>query len=430
MRWMRFISSGLEAHYKRFKGKKMNTTLVIQSALRHLNQHRGRALLTMLGIIIGTASIIAILAIGNGAAERVRREILANGQNYMFIHTGNWFQEQGKLLRLKRIQSLTTNDIAILLHYVPSIKYISPIILTRQTITRYTKSLSSEIKGGNYQLNRILNRPLAKGQWFNPTHTRKRCRVIVLGAKAASELFGKSNPIGEAVQINKCNFTVIGVLQHMESQFGMMDPNLDSFIPYTTAKKFFSHINGNKIPALTLSTNTLEDMPAAVNLIKKILRVRRHITPSAPDDFSIMDQASMLRAAQHSSDTLTLFLLIIAIISLIVGGIGVMNIMLVSVKERTKEIGIRMALGATRRMILAQFLTEALVLCSIGGMIGLTAGVATPYFVSIFTGWLVIITPTSLIIACAAMAGVGLAFGYYPARQASELNPVEALIEQ
>ncbi len=408
----------------------MNTTLIIQNALRSINKHRGRSLLTMLGIIIGTASIIAILAIGNGAAERVRREIMANGQNYMFINAGNWFQEQGKLLRLKRIPSLTTNDLKILQDHVPTIKYISPVVLTRQTITHYTKSMCSEIKGGNYQLHLILNRPLAKGQWFNPTHTRKRCRVIVLGARAAHELFDKSNPIGQAVQINKCNFTVIGVLKNMESRFGMMDPNLDSFIPYTTAKKFFLRMNGNKIPALTLSANTMDDMPATVKLVKKILRVRRHIAPPAPDDFSIMDQASMLKAAQRSSDTLTLFLLIIAIISLIVGGIGVMNIMLVSVKERTKEIGIRMALGATQSMILTQFLVEALVLCSIGGIIGLTAGVATPYIVSLFTGWLVIITPASLIIACAAMAGVGLIFGYYPARQASELNPVEALIEQ
>jgi putative ABC transport system permease protein len=385
----------------------------------------------MLGIIIGIASIIAILAVGKGAEERVKKEILAAGDNYIYISPGNWFAEE-KSKKIKRsISAFYQQDIDMLKKYIDQIKRISPTGYSREIISARGNTVNSEVKSGNEQLLAITGRKIARGQFFVTDHITTGARVAVLGHKAAFELFKNANPLGQIIQIKKSNFTVIGVIKQLDQQLGFgTDPNMDIFIPYTTAKKFNLAPKGAKINGICMSIKSLQETPAAVRQIKKIMRAQRHISTEEPDDFTVWDQASMLKAAKTSSAVLNLLLLIIASIALLVGGIGVMNIMLVSVGERTKEIGIRMALGARTNIILRQFLSESIILCILGGILGIGVGCLMPYIISNFTGWIVIISPISIILAIVAIFCVGIIFGFYPAHTASRLNPVEALVEQ
>jgi putative ABC transport system permease protein len=408
----------------------VNTKILFITALRSLRHHKGRSLLTMLGIIIGIGSIIAIMAIGHGAEERVKQEIMAAGDNSIYLDPGNMLaQESGRNLK-KRIPPFSYQDVEILKRYVPSIKKISPVAFGNETIFARGESITAPIKSGNEDFLSLMSRSIARGQFYNHEHVLKGSRVIVIGHKVAEVLFKREDPIGKTVQIKKINFTIIGVIKKMNQQLGFQDANMDVLIPITTAKKIKLAPPGDKIAGICISTKSMADIPAAVRDIKKIMRARRRIGIKELDDFTIWDQASMLKAANVSSLILNILLLIVASISLLVGGIGVMNIMLVSVKERTQEIGIRMALGAPDKTILRQFLFESVILCTIGGFIGMIIGCCIPFIVAKLTGWMVIITPMSMLVACIAIMGVGIIFGYYPARKASRLDPVQALTEQ
>jgi putative ABC transport system permease protein len=409
----------------------MNYKILSLTAIKSLNHHKGRSLLTMLGIIIGIAAIITIMAIGKGAEKKINQKILSMGDNSMFIHPGNWLAEKvGKTKRSQPPpQHFKYQDLEALKKYVPSIKRISPFASAEQVLSVGSNQINTEVKAGNYHILEIGDKKIKRGQNFNPSHLKSRARVTIIGPQAAKELFKNNNPIGKTIQIAKNNFIVIGIFQKIETYFGMRDPNLNVYIPITSAQSI-GMVLPNRIKGISLSLKSLGAMQQAKKDMRKVLRARRHIRPSDPDDFMIWDQASMLNAAQTTSSILTLLLLIIASISLLVGGIGVMNIMLVSITERTQEIGIRMALGATTKTILQQFLLESLILCSLGGLTGIIFGVFIPLIVKMFTGWLVVITPTSIIASCVTIGAVGIIFGYYPAYKASQLDPVQALTEQ
>lgn len=411
----------------------MQSILLIKTALKSLTHHKGRTTLTMLGIIIGTASIIAIMAIGNGASHEAQKKIMGLGNNYIEVFVGRSFFAQGKTTKRKEKQPkmLSCDDCQALTNLIPSIKYISPFITARNTTIINRKNIICvEVKGGSHNMMNILARHLKRGNSFTPTHIQKGSRVIILGAQAAKDLFTNENPIGKVVQIKNLNFVVIGVLQAVEKTADYSNPDLDVFIPYTTAKRYLSHFYGTGIPAIVMSTRHLEYIPTTVRSIKRILRARHHLTEDDADDFGIFDQLSLMKAKKQTSAILALLMFIIASISLLVGGIGVMNIMLVAVTERTKEIGIRMALGAQSRMILQQFLFESLTICSIGGIIGIGLGIGVPYLTSTLTGWHVLVTIDSIMYATLAMLVIGVLFGFYPAYKASRLDPVQALVER
>lgn len=409
----------------------MNSIVLVSTALKSLNHHKGRSLLTMLGIIIGIASIISILAIGNGAAEKAKRQILAQGRNYIYIHAGNWLAEgKVKSKREKTIKHFVLDDLAALQGLIPSVKKTSPYFQSQNRISHQSAVIMSNIKGGNENLLMIMDRKLKQGTYFNQYHIQKGSRVIVLGAKAAKDLFKLANPIGKTVQILNVSFTVIGVLTTVDGGQDFQDPNIDVFVPHTALRRYIQRSISPQFGAMVISGRSTDEMPTTVRHIKKVLRARRHLDPGEPDDFFVYDQGSMMKAAQAASGVLNLLLMIIAAISLLVGGIGVMNIMLVSVTERTKEIGIRMALGAPDKLILQQFLIEALIICCIGGLMGILIGLLIPHGAKYFTGWEVTITSSSVIASCAAIVAVGVIFGYYPARKASQLSPVEALSER
>lgn len=410
----------------------MKAKILINTAFRSLQQHKARSFLTMLGVIIGIAAIISILAIGYGAEKTINERLRSSGNNFIMIY--KWRASLGgetvKSTKQKPAKEISLDDVEIFKQQFPTSK-VTPIVFSGGTINFSGTYFNTEVKGGNEHLLTILNRRIKKGTFFNKMHVDKSAKVIVLGAKAASELFKNRNPIGQIVTVKNINFTVIGILEKVENFF-FEDPNTDTFIPYTTLKKTIRKDTGKNlkhVSVIMLSTPRLEDAPLVSNKITKILRARHRLAFDDPNDFTVMNQQSMAKAAQATSSILTLFLAIVAAIALLVGGIGVMNIMLVTVKERTREIGVRMALGATTRKILYQFLIEALALCFFGGLVGLFLGISIPLVVSHFTHWAIVIKPLSTFLAFCTIFVVGLVFGYYPARKASQLSPVEALRE-
>ncbi|MFH1644766.1 MAG: ABC transporter permease [bacterium] len=408
----------------------MKIKSIIKISLNSIKKHKVRSSLTILGIIVGIASIIATLAIGYGAEEKIKKEILASGDNYIFIHAGNWTQEgvvDSK--KKKKAQPLRTTDIRSLKKQCPEIKKISPFIFSQDIVNFEGNNILTEVKGGNNEIFSIINRKIKAGSSFTKEQAKKGEKVVVLGSKAATDLFRSLSPIGQIVRIKNIPFRVIGILKEI-SFSGIQNPNLNIFIPFNALKKYIIHKRNNKVYGIIVSGKSSDEMQFLVRKIKKVLRFNRNLKEKDSDDFMIYDQKSMLKAAHASSNVLNIFLLIIALISLVVGGIGVMNIMFVSVSERTKEIGIRMALGATQKVILCQFILESIILCFIGGILGIFVGIIIPLITSFFTTWNVIFKPQFILFSFITTTMVGLIFGYYPAKKASKLNPVEALSEK
>lgn len=409
----------------------MNASILLRISIRSLTKHKGRSFLTVLGIIIGISSIIATLAIGKGAEEKAKQKILSMGNNYIEIYSGNWLQE-GKTAAKKRrrFQWLQNKDVDVIKKLCPSINVISPSFGRKELITYRGNSVFVKVKGGNESFLKVLGRKLKSGMFFNKNQSDKGARVIVLGSKTASELFKTLNPIGQTVKIKNMPFTVIGVMEKMENYHGIRDPNLETIVPIKSVKRYVARRFDNSVETIVISAPTKKDIPRLVKKIKRIMRFRRKIKANETDNFMVVDQETIMKVAKGAASTIRLLLLIIASISLLVGGIGIMNIMLVSVTERTKEIGIRMALGANSKVILNQFLAEAITLCIIGGTIGIMLGIAAPYVVAYFTKWNPIVTTSSILVAVIITSAIGIFFGYYPAKKASKMNPVEALAER
>jgi len=408
----------------------MRTILLFRISLRSLTQHKARSLLTILGIVIGISAIIASLAIGRGAEEKTRQRFLALGNNYIALYAGNWLQEGKTTSKKRKYQPLSQHDVKALKKLCPKIRYLSPFSSRRSIISYRQNTIQSEVKGGNEQTLKIIDRKIKRGIFFNQHHAKQGSRVIILGSKAAAELFSSLDPVQQTIRVKNTPFTVIGVLKKMENYQGIRDPNFDVFMPRKSLQKYVDKYVHHSVHTIIASASTKDDMPGLVHNMRKVMRFRRKVKDEEPDNFTIIDQASMMKHAQSAAATIRLLLLIIASISLLVGGIGIMNIMLVSVTERTREIGIRMALGATGRTILFQFLIEAVTLCCIGGAIGTLFGILIPYAIAHMTDWKPIVTISSIVVAVITTSAIGIFFGFYPARKASRLNPVDALMER
>ena len=405
----------------------MNTILLIKTATKSLLHHKSRSLLTALGIIIGIGSIVALIAIGKGAEKKIKQSILASGTNFIYVSPG-WPPEATHGKRIKEIYARHAN---ILKKLCPTIQNASPMVYHDAKIkSQNTAYLDIHINGCNEGGMQISNCKIHSGTFIQKHHVEMASKVIVLCQETAKSLFKKINPIGQMVEIEKTAFKVIGVLDKIESQGSFNDRNKECYIPYTTVKKYLKLSFDDVVNGIFISTKSAELIPETVRHITKIMRMQHKLEENDPTDFTIFDQQGMLKAAGKASSTFSLFLLFVAFISLLIGGIGVMNIMLVSVGERTQEIGIRMAVGANEKTIRMQFLLEALTLCTIGGIIGLILGVIIPIIASKFTGWYVIITPSSIFSAALTIILVALIFGFYPAYKACKLNPIDALIEQ
>lgn len=402
----------------------MNFYQISISAFRSLNNHKVRSLLTTLGIIIGVVSIIAVMSIGEGAKARVNEAIEKLGSNFIIVlgaSPKHLSQRSGVALTLKQ------GDLDAIRYECDDVEYISPGVMLPSKVVSETGNWQTTVGGVNHQYAKIRNWNIKRGEFFSEQDVLAGRRVIVLGVVTAKELFGTDDPIGKTVRIKRLPFKVIGVLDELGKSPDGRDQDDIAFAPIKTIqRKMMGTLN---YTAFLLSVKTKERMTATSNHIRAILRQNHNLIEADEDDFTIFTQDDISQASDSASQVLNLLLLIIASISLIVGGVGIMNIMLVSVTERTKEIGIRMALGATTKTILSQFIFEAVAICLAGGIVGALIGIGVSEAIGFALGWPIFISKSALLISLISSAMIGLFFGYYPAYKASQLNPVEALLD-
>ena len=401
---------------------------IFLTALRSLNKHKLRSLLTTLGIIVGVVSIIAVMSIGEGAKYRVQKEIEGLGTNFIITIGGT----PKRLMHRMGSGNLTLkgSDLKAILEECEDIDQASPG-LQRTFKTVYEGNIWQPLIGGvtdNYL--DIRKWDLIKGDFFTDQDVKSSKKIAVLGITVAKELFGKSNPIGKTIRIKKIPFKVIGVLEEKGKMPNGQDQDDLILVPISTLQKKLAGIQTDKFAAIIFSAKKKDRMNQAANEIKAILRQQHKLLPTEEDDFTLFTQDDIAQASDAASKVLNLLLFIIASISLIVGGIGIMNIMLVTVTERTKEIGIRMALGATTQTILNQFILEAIIICLLGGLLGIAFGTIISSVVGYVLQWPIFVSYKAIGISLASCIFIGLFFGFYPARKASNLNPVEALAER
>jgi putative ABC transport system permease protein len=398
----------------------------IKVALGAIRANKMRAALTMLGIVIGIASVITMVSLGEGAQRSVQQRLEALGTNLLSVNPGS--QSFGGVDRGEG-QRLTVNDALALQREPRAIKAVSPEMSRNQQIEFGGNNASSSIVGvwpGYFAMN---NHQTTLGRFFNQSENEGRRRVAVLGSRIGERLNLDTNTlVGKTILIRGIAFDVIGVLkekgQTASVGFGS-GPDERVYIPLATAQ--FRVFGQQRVNNIQVQANSPEDMNRAMAEIDRVLRREHHLRPGVASDFSIRNQASLLSTFEETTRTFSFLLASIAIVSLIVGGIGIMNIMLVSVTERTREIGVRKALGARRRDILLQFLIEALVLCIAGGIIGLGVGVGTAIGMAKWAAWNTIVAPQSALLAIGFSAFIGVFFGLWPARRAASLDPIVSL---
>jgi len=410
----------------------MNTLILLRTAIRAIIRHKGRSFLTVLGIMIGIGAIVVTFSIGRGAEEKIKGQIMGMGEGAVYIIPGNVVTRRGIRSSSDKPARLTTQDLEAIKKQIPEIKEVSRLTYSIEEFNYKGVTANEQLLGVDPSILKINDNKLQYGEFFTKDHVKKRMNVVVLYNEIAKRLFENEYPIGKTIKINGTPFIVIGVMEPIGHYWGPEDPNRRAFIPYTVAKKYVKKPDEleEDLGAMALGLYKVSDNKEVLRKIKRILRFRHNIEHGEEDDFTIFDQESISQAAEDAARVIKLFGLIAASISLIVGGIGVMNIMLVSVQERTREIGIRMAIGATQWVVQLQFLIEAIVLCALGGIIGIGLGLLGMFFISNFTQLPGIIEITPLVASFLVTIIIGIFFGYYPARKASLLNPIDALLER
>ena len=394
---------------------------IIKVAFKSLFANKLRTFLAMLGIIIGVGAVISMLAMGTGAQERVMERIASMGTNLVVVRPGQRGL-RGRMLDIS--QRLKLSDAKAILDQVPGVYQAAPVVRGNSQLKYFNKNTRSNVIGSSMTYFPIRNFEIEKGRSFTEGEVERMARVAVLGATTAGNLFGESDPIGETIKIKGINFSIIGVIKAKGSR-GRYDPDDQVIIPYTTAMKQLLGLDYlHEIDIQTSDNADLEDVHKAITVL---LRRLHRLLEGAADDFYIRSQEEIVEAASEVSRTFTILLGSIAGISLLVGGIGIMNMMLVTVTERTREIGVRKAIGAKNRDILLQFLVEAIVLTGLGGLMGIAFGIGAAQMIPKFTQFSTVIKLTSILLALSFSAAVGIFFGFYPARSAALLDPIEAL---
>ncbi|MDO8743107.1 MAG: ABC transporter permease [Candidatus Azambacteria bacterium] len=397
---------------------------IFQETYAALSANKVRSGLTMLGIVIGIGSVIAMVSIGQGASGQIQSSIEGLGSNLLtvmpgFIQPGRGIVSSGR----GSAQTLTNDDIEVL-RKIPDVAYVSPELQRRFQIVASPNNTNSTVIGVEPDYAEVRNITLSDGSFISEAQVRSLGRVAILGPTVALDLFGEgSDPIGKTVRINKINFKVIGVLASKGSA-GFFNPDDTVFVPLTTMQKILA--GADFLSTIAISVESKDLMPQVQEEATFALAEKHRVDPQSLD-FSIVSQADILGTLTQVTDTFTIFLAAVAGISLIVGGIGIMNMMLTTVTERTREIGLRKAIGAKSRHITMQFLVEAVVLTFLGGIIGVALGWAISFAVSSFAGIATSVSISSVLLAFGVSAAIGIIFGYYPARRAAALNPIEAL---
>ena len=401
----------------------MKTRTLVKLATQSIQKNKMRATLTMLGIIIGVAAVIVMVAVGYGARTRIREQINSLGTN-MIVITPGAAQAAGVSQGAQAFPNLSLKDVDKIRSESQYVTAVSPVIVSRTAVIGPAGNWRTLINGVDVDYQTIRDWQTASGDFFSSDDVRSNRKVVVLGNTVAQNLFPGQDPVGSDIQIRNSVYKVLGVLSLKGQSASGNDSDDVVLMPYTTASTTLS--GRTFIPQILASTQNESDIPAAQTEITALIHESHKLGDNA-DDFTVKNQADLASAAESSTKVMTLLLAAIASISLLVGGIGIMNIMLVSVTERTREIGIRMAIGARGSDVLTQFLVESIVMGVLGGLVGLAVGFAGAKILGHFTGWETVISPIIMIVAIAFSGGVGVFFGYYPARKAAALNPIQAL---
>jgi len=399
----------------------------VRISFRSLWANKMRSALTMLGIVIGVAAVIAMLAIGTGASRKLEKEVNSVGSNLMIVMPGS--RTQGGMRMGSGTQStLTRKDAEAIVSECSAVVAVAPVMRDGCQVVYGNQNWATSVQGTTAEILTVNDSVLQAGRNLSQQDVRNSTKVCIVGPTVVDNLFGGSNPIGEVIRIKKVPFTVIGVL--VSKGQGPMGQDQDDviYIPISTAEKrlFGDRLLGT-VGSIMVKGRSDKAMHRAEMQITDLLRQRHHINDAEDDDFSVRNLTQMLKMAEQFTKVMSLLLGAIASVSLLVGGIGIMNIMLVSVTERTREIGIRMAVGAKAGDIRLQFLIEALVLSLLGGLVGIAIGAVCAGLISHLAGWPIVISLWSIVLAVGFSGFIGVFFGYYPAYKASLLNPIEAL---
>jgi putative ABC transport system permease protein len=407
----------------------MNGLASLRLALRALAANTLRSILTMLGIIIGVAAVITMIAVGAGATQRVQEQMKGLGSNIMLVIPGG-VTAGGVRLGAQTGQGLTEEDALAIAREVPEVQVAAPSSRTGAQVVAGNTNWSTSILGTTNDYLEAREWPLAGGRSFDGADLQGSAKVAIVGQTVARELFGEADPLEQVIRVKKIPVTIVGLLSKKGQNSMGQDQDDVVIVPISTFRNRIQGGTGGKlkrIGSISVKVREGQDMKVAEESIKELLRQRFKVQPGAEDPFSIRNLTEILQAQEESSRIMTLLLAAVAGISLVIGGIGIMNIMLVSVTERTREIGLRMAVGARGRDILAQFLIEAVTLSLIGGAIGVALGAVATWAVGQFAQWQVSMSVGSILLAVGFSAFVGVFFGFYPARRASRLLPIQAL---
>jgi putative ABC transport system permease protein len=398
-------------------------------ALRALRVNKLRSALTMLGIIIGVGAVIAMVGVGAGAQARVQEQIQSLGSNLIIVLSGSTTAGGIRMGQGSQL-TITEEDSVAIAREIPAVQASAPSMRGSAQVVYGNLNWGTGIQGVTPDYSEVREWGVAAGRFISSEDLDGATKVALLGQTTATNLFGEADPLGQIIRIKKVPFTVIGVLDRKGQNSWGQDQDDVVVIPLTTAKKKVlgvSQANARSVGAISVKIRPGEDMVEAENQMRALLRQRHRLQPYQDDDFTIRNLSEILQTQEESSKVMTYLLAAIASVSLLVGGIGIMNIMLVSVTERTREIGLRMAVGARGKDILLQFLVEAVTLSLIGGVIGIAIGLGGSQAISQFAEWRTQVPAEAILMAFGFAAAVGVFFGFYPARKAARLDPIEAL---
>jgi putative ABC transport system permease protein len=400
--------------------------MIIRVAFRALVRNKMRAALTMLGIIIGVAAVIAMVSIGQGASASVQAQIDSIGTNLLFVSAGA--QNVGGVRSGTGdtgTNTLTVDDLDAIKREVPSVSMVTPSVNTRAQLIAGNMNWNTQLQGVSEQYPDIRKWSIQSGSFFTDADVRTAARVIVIGQTLADTLYPGSDPIGQDIRVSNLPFRVVGVMAAKGQDPQGRDQDDIAFAPYTTVQK--KVLGRDRVQIAYVSAISQDATYTAQSQISDLLRQRHKLTAGEPDDFTVRNMTDIAEAANETSRTMTILLACIAGVSLLVGGIGIMNIMLVSVTERTREIGIRMAIGARSSAVRSQFLIESIVLSLTGGTVGILLGIGLSLAIPAMLGWPTLVSMMAIVGSVIFSAAVGIFFGYYPARKAAALDPIEAL---
>jgi putative ABC transport system permease protein len=398
---------------------------IIKIAFRALRRNKMRTILTMLGIIIGVGAVIAMVALGRAAKVQIQARIAALGQNVVVVFSGS-VNKNGVFTGFGGAGTLTVEDALAIQNEVPNIAAVSPEVRSSAQIMAGENNWSTSIMGESVDYLPVIRQwDFAEGEIFTEADVRSAAKVCVLGKTTADKLFPDGGAVGQIIRIKNVPVKVLGVLKPKGVSMMGQDQDDTVIVPYTTGMKRFAGVT--VLRTINVSAVSSDRVADVIDGMTQLLRQRHRIQAGRDDDFIIRNPQEFFEAQNAATDTMTALLAGVATISLIVGGIGIMNIMLVSVTERTREIGIRMAVGARGHDILLQFLIEAVTLSSIGGILGILSGIGGAKMLTLIKHWPTLVSANSIILAFVFSAAVGIFFGFYPARKASQLDPIEAL---